>query len=110
MNKLRFSKDEGTEFYKELRQRLDQYFESNKIERTGNASMKVKILIYFGLNIVFYALMLTRTDLFSFYIFYLLGGVAVLLAVFNIAHDAAHGVACKSKFWNSVLFQISFSL
>lgn len=110
MNKLKFLKDEGTEFYKELRQQLDQYFEENKIDRTGDASMKVKILLYLGLNLVFYALMLTRTDLLWFCIFYLLGGVAVLLAVFNIAHDAAHGVACKSKFWNSILFQISFNL
>jgi linoleoyl-CoA desaturase len=110
MNKLRFAKDEGTEFYKELRQQLDEYFETNKIERTGNAVMKVKIVFYFGLNILLYGLMLTSNSLLSFYFFYLLGGLAVLLAVFNIAHDAAHGVACKSKFWNSILFQISFNL
>ncbi len=33
MNKLRFLKDEGTAFYKELRQQLDQYFEAGKTER-----------------------------------------------------------------------------
>ena len=110
MNKLRFLKDEGTEFYKELRQQLDQYFETNQLSRTGDMAMRMKIFLFFGLNIVLYGLMLTSTSLFSFYCFYLLGGLAVLLAVFNIAHDAAHGVACKSKFWNSTLFQISFNL
>lgn len=110
MNKLKFLKDEGTEFYKELRQQLDNYFESNELSRTGNATMQMKVILYLGLNIVLYALMLSSTSLFSFYSFYLLGGLAVLLAVFNIAHDAAHGVAVKSKFWNSILFQISFNL
>lgn len=110
MNKLRFLKDEGTVFYKELREQLDQYFDKYKIERTGNAVMRFKVVLFFGLNIVFYGLMLIQKDALSFYIFYLLGGLAVLLAVFNIAHDAAHGVACKSKFWNSILFQISFNL
>lgn len=110
MNKLRFHQDKGTAFYKELRTALDDYFTSHGIRREGNHIMYIKIVLYFGLDILFYMLMLNSDTLFSFYLFYLLMGLSVLLTAFNISHDAAHGVAVKSKFWNHVLFQLSFQL
>lgn len=110
MNKLKFSKDEGSAFYQELNERIEQYFSEKKIDRTGNKTMRFKIILYFGLDILFYGLMITSTTIVSFYIFYLLMGLSVLLTAFNISHDAAHGVAVKSKFWNKFLFSISFNL
>lgn len=110
MKTLKFSKDNGSLFYKELTEKLDQYFYTNKIEKTGNRIMFFKILLYFFLDILFYTLMITSTSLTMFYVFYLVMGLSILLTAFNISHDAAHGVAVKSKFWNKVLFQISFNL
>jgi linoleoyl-CoA desaturase len=110
MNKLKFTKDEGSAFYKELTEKLEQYFSENKIEKTGNKAMIIKIILYFSLDILFYGLMITSTTMLSFYLFYLLMGLSVLLTAFNISHDAAHGVAVKSKYWNKVLFSISFNL
>lgn len=110
MKKLKFSKDGGTAFYKELMERLDLYFESDNLPRTGDARMYFKIGLYFSLNVLFYGLMITSSSLPAFYICYLLMGLSVLLTAFNISHDAAHGVAVKSKFWNKVLFQLSFNL
>ena len=92
MKKLKFSKDEGTQFYKELTERVDDYFSSNNIERTGHHIMYIKIVGYFSLDIVFYYLMITSTSSVQFYLFYLLMGLSVLLTAFNISHDAAHGV------------------
>jgi len=37
-------------------------------------------------------------------------GVAVIGTAFNISHDACHGIAVKSKFWNKILFSLSFNL
>ena len=37
-------------------------------------------------------------------------GLSVLLTAFNISHDAAHGVAVKSKYWNRLLFSVTFNL
>jgi len=54
--------------------------------------------------------MITSTSALGFYVFYLLMGLSVLLTAFNISHDAAHGVAVKSKFWNRFLFSLSFNL
>lgn len=110
MNRLRFSKDEGSDFYKELNEKVEQYFSEKGIRKTGNRTMTFKIIMYFGLDILFYGLMITSTTTASFYIFYLLMGLSVLLTAFNISHDAAHGVAVKSKYWNKVLFSISFNL
>ncbi len=110
MNKLKFAKDEGSEFYKELKAETEKYFAEKGIDRTGGNTMLLKIILYFGLVCVFYALMITSSSLFPFFCFYLLMGLSVLLTAFNISHDAAHGVAVKSKFWNTVLFSFSFNL
>jgi linoleoyl-CoA desaturase len=110
MTKLRFTKDEGTKFYKELNARVEDYFHSKGIQRTGNRKMYFKIVLYFTLDIAFYSLMITSTSISSFYLFYLFMSLSILLTAFNISHDAAHGVAVKSKFWNRVLFSISFNL
>ncbi len=110
MNRLKFAKDEGSEFYKELNERVDRYFTEKGIKKTGNAKMFFKIGLYFGLDILFYLLMINSSTPFAFYSYYLLMGVSVLLTAFNISHDAAHGVAVKSKFWNKMLFSLSFNL
>lgn len=110
MNRLKFSKDEGSEFYKELTESIEEYFNQKGIPRSGNHIMKFKIFLYFSLDILFYGLMITSTNVVSFYTFYLLMGLSVLLTAFNVSHDAAHGVAVKSKYWNKVLFSLSFNL
>jgi linoleoyl-CoA desaturase len=110
MQRLRFSRDEGSAFYKELVARTDAYFQQKGIEKTGNRTMFFKIALYFGLDVLFYTLMITSTSIAAFYLFYLLMGVSVLLTAFNVSHDAAHGVAVKSKFWNKMLFHLSFNL
>jgi linoleoyl-CoA desaturase len=110
MNKLKFTKDEGSEFYKELNEKIEQYFTDKGIQKTGNKTMIFKIILYFSLDILFYGLMITSTSTIGFYTFYLLMGLSVLLTAFNISHDAAHGVAVKSKFWNKLLFSLSFNL
>jgi linoleoyl-CoA desaturase len=110
MNKLKFSKDEGSDFYKELNERIEQYFSEKGIRKTGNKTMIFKIILYFSLDILFYVLMITSTTTIGFYTFYLLMGISILLTAFNISHDAAHGVAVKSKFWNKLLFSLSFNL
>lgn len=110
MNKLKFSKDEGSDFYKELNERIEEYFSEKGIRKTGNGTMTFKIIMYFSLDILFYGLMITSTTTAAFYIFYLLMGLSILLTAFNVSHDAAHGVAVKSKYWNKILFSVSFNL
>lgn len=110
MNKLKFSKDEGSDFYKELNERVEKYFSQKGIQKSGNNKMLFKIVLYFSLDILFYILMISSSSLVGFYTFYLLMGLSILLTAFNVSHDAAHGVAVKSPFWNKLLFSLSFNL
>ena len=110
MRKLKFTKDSGSQFYKELNEKLEHYFSEKGIPKTGNHIMMFKIIMYFSFDILFYILMITSTTTVSFYTFYLLMGLSILLTAFNISHDAAHGVAVKSKLWNKILFSVSFNL
>ena len=110
MKKLKFTKDKGSDFYKELNERIEEYFSTKNIRKSGNHIMIIKIIMYFSLDILFYSLMISSTSTIAFYSFYLLMGLSILLTAFNISHDAAHGVAVKSKFWNKLLFSLSFNL
>jgi linoleoyl-CoA desaturase len=110
MQRLKFTHDEGSAFYKELNERLDDYFREKGIAKTGNGVMYFKIVLYFGLDILFYWLMMTSDTKIEFYLYYVLMGLFVLMTAFNVSHDACHGAAVKSKFWNKVLFSLSFNL
>tara|TARA_B110000211_G_C14086515_1_gene556938 strand:- start:1350 stop:2447 length:1098 start_codon:yes stop_codon:yes gene_type:complete len=110
MQKIKFTKDEGSDFYKELTQKVDTHFSSKGIPKSGNATMVFKIILYFSLVALFYGLMITSESTSAFYAFYLLMGLSILLTAFNVSHDAAHGVAVESKFWNKLLFSLSFNL
>jgi linoleoyl-CoA desaturase len=110
MHKLSFTKDNGSAFYTELVSKTNAFFEDNKIEKTGNSLFIFKLCMYFLLDIVFFVLMINSTNTGEFIVFYLLMGLCILLTAFNVSHDASHGVAVKSRFWNKVLFSISFNL
>ena len=47
MNKLKFTKDEGSEFYKELNEKIEQYFADKGFHKTGNKIMIFKINNFF---------------------------------------------------------------
>lgn len=110
MKKLKFTQDEGSAFYKELRQKVDAYFIENNIAKTGNKLFIFKMLLYFFMTVFLYFFMINSESISGFFILYLLMGLSVLLTAFNVSHDASHGVAVKSKFWNKFLFQLSFNL
>lgn len=110
MKKLKFAQDQGSLFYQALSQRIDEYFKLNNISKTGDTKMKFKILLYFGLTLFTYLFMLQSKSVTAFFFWYMAMGIAVLLTAFNVSHDAAHGVAVKSKKWNKFLFQLSFQL
>ena len=69
MNKLKFTKDEGSEFYKELNEQIEKYCSANRMKKTGNIVMHFKIILYFSLDIFFYYAMIGSTSVFAFLIF-----------------------------------------
>ena len=110
MQRLKFTQDEGSAFYKELNEQIENYFQKHNLSKTGNQVMYFKIFLYFGLDALFYWLMMTSDTRMEFYLYYVLMGLFVLMTAFNVSHDACHGAAVKSKFWNKALFSLSFNL
>jgi len=110
MQKLKFTKDAGTVFYKDLRSRTKKELSRIGSPRHGGSAMWFKIIFYFMLFGGCYTAMIFTTNLLWFYTSYVSIGISVLFIAFNISHDAAHGVAVRSKRWNRWLFNISFNL
>ena len=110
MESLRFEKDEGLAFYKTFRERVQQYFQEQNISRKANTQMWFKVGLYFGLIVATYLIAMLTQNAPIFFTAYIASGIFVVLSVFNIAHDAAHGTISKRKSVNSLLYKISFNL
>jgi len=110
MQKLHFAKDDGLAFYKELSAEIKQYFEKHQLKPSGGKKMVVKLCVYLGTAIALYVAALLSPATPLFYLIYVLTGITLLLLAFNVAHDAAHGVAMNTKKGNARIFQLSFAL
>ena len=92
-------------FIKDLRRRVDHYFESNNISPYANTEMYIKtalaIVAWTGTFALIMSGMLSATGLFFAYIFW--GFVNIFIA-FNIMHDATHDAYSANQkvnnFWS----------
>ncbi|MDN3670493.1 acyl-CoA desaturase [Echinicola jeungdonensis] len=84
-------------FFATIRKRIDEYFNNQNISKNANSSMVFKTLIYLGLFVGLYFLIVL--DIFPLYITLILAiglGITMACIGFNICHDALHG-AYSSK-------------
>ena len=92
------------DFYKTLKQRVEQYFSEKEIPKTGNKRMFVKtafILVWFTISyilLVFFSTSLILAVISAFAV-----AQGFVLVGFNIMHDANHGSYSKSKKLNSIM-------
>jgi linoleoyl-CoA desaturase len=109
MKKINFAGDRT--LMQALHLAVHDYFEENKIARTGNWKLYIKTIFWF----------LTLTTSYTWLVFFTpeSTGWQILLAIstggslagigFNVAHDAAHGSYSKKQ-WVNDLFSHSFEL
>ena len=99
----KFKNASGSNFHKELKARVNNYFTENNKKSTGNFSLHFKAILLWTLFIVFYVLLV---------FFYnnawvgvaeslILGGLTAAIG-FNVMHDGGHGSFSQSKFWNKI--------
>ena len=91
-------------FFNDLKCGVDQYFNENKIKKTGNFSLFLKTMTLVPIAVVLYIILLTvslpvlagvaLSGLFGF----VLAGIG-----FNIMHDACHGSYSSRKWVNDTL-------
>jgi linoleoyl-CoA desaturase len=101
---LQFAKSQH-EFFATVSQRVNQYFKTNKIERTANWHMVVKTIVMFILYFGPYALILTQTvsGNYMYLLMTVIMGVGVSGIGLSIMHDANHGSYSKKAWVNNLL-------
>lgn len=111
---IKFAKNHNEEFYKVLRQRVNEYFKANNISRYANANMVVKTIFMMLLYFVPFTLLLTVAENPWFVIsMWILMGFGMAGIGLSVMHDANHGAYSKNekvnKFVGSVIFFIGGS-
>ncbi|HMO33510.1 MAG TPA: acyl-CoA desaturase [Lacibacter sp.] len=96
-------------FFNDLKSRVDEYFESHHLRKTGDRRLFIKTLVLVPAALLLYTTLLTVS---------LPAGVALLLCAllgfvlasigFNVMHDACHG-SYSSKKWVNELFGYSLN-
>lgn len=105
MKHYKFSRKLDQEFSKELRKRVNNYFRENRIKRSGNAVMKIKVatalLLYFG---PFIALLSLNIHSIAFaWLLWIVMGFGKAFMGTSVMHDALHGTLSGKKPVNRIL-------
>ena len=101
----RFSRNNNPEFSKILRNRVNEYFKSNKISRNANFEMKLKTLAALSLYIIpfFVVLFAGIQNLLVLYSLWILMGIGKCFIGTSVMHDAIHGSYSSKKIINTLL-------
>jgi len=97
-------------FVTTLNERVDYYFKSKGISKTGDFELYFKSLLFLAVFITTYFLLILRENNIwvMFILFPILGACHIMIAT-NIAHDAMHSSYAK-RAWVNKLAALSFNL
>ena len=110
---VRFIAKDDKDFGITVRKRVNKYFESNNISRTGDNRIWMKLIILPLSYLVPFGLIMTdwySHNLFIFYGLWLLMGIGLAGCGMGIMHDACHGSISKNKKVNSIIGAIILNL
>lgn len=106
MAKVTFE-NRNNQFYNDLKSAVDQYFESNKIKKTGDFRLYIKTFLLIGSAIAGYStLMLFNPPGLVAYLICAAMGFVLACIGFGVMHDANHG-SYSSKPWVNDLLGLS---
>lgn len=104
MKRVRFVDKDQTQFFRELKSRINSYFEDNGISKNADYRMVSKTIIllasYLGIYAIFFLIPLSYPMLIALGI---VAGVAYAGIGMSIMHDANHGAYARSAKWNRLL-------
>lgn len=103
MNAIKFQKDTQPEFFKTLQTRINRYFKTNNIAKTGNTKAYVKAVILLTCYIGGIVSIYFSASYFQLYFSYIVIGSLSIFVALNIAHDAAHNTFSKHRKVNEIL-------
>jgi linoleoyl-CoA desaturase len=103
---VRFSREASQEaaFHRELKQRVDAWFEAEGLSKKGNAFMAFKSVFWIGASLACLALILSgKLAVWATLVVYGLMGFCFACIGFNVGHDAIHGAYSRSHRVNALL-------
>ncbi len=99
----KFKNVSGTNFHKELKRRVNNYFIENNKKSTGNFSLYFKAILFWVLYVALYVhvVFFTPDAWLALTECLLMGGLTAGIG-FNVMHDGGHGSFSESPFWNKI--------
>lgn len=105
MENLKFKKNDNTKFAKNLRLRVEEYFDLNNQSKYGNTSMIAKSI--FMLSVFFIPLIILSMGLVGnvlvLFILYIMSGLGMAGVGMGVMHDAIHGSYSKHRLVNKYM-------
>lgn len=99
--KIKFVAKDKNQFFPVLKNRVDAYFETNKISKHANASMVLKtIILLSGYTLPFIVLLWLKPPFGIALLLWLLMGVCLAGIGMSVMHDANHGAYSSNKYVN----------
>ena len=102
---VRFNKQDQPEFFKELKKRVNLYFQENQISKHANFNMKFKTIFMFTIYFTPLVLMLAGAiNAFGWaLVMWVIMGFGLAGIGCSVMHDANHGSYSKNKYVNKFL-------
>ncbi len=99
----KFKNSKGSNFHKELKQRVNDYFVQNNKLSTGNFGLYFKAGLFWALYVLLYVhvLFFTPGTWLAVAECFAMGGLTAAIG-FNVMHDGGHGSFSGSSFWNKI--------
>ena len=100
----KFKNITGTNFHKELKLRVNNYFIETNKKSTGNLSLYFKAALLWSMYLALYVHVVffkPESNLLALMECILMGGVTASIG-FNVMHDGGHGSFSGSAFWNKI--------
>lgn len=104
IHSIKYAKGHNTEFYKELKKRVNTYFKSNNISKFGNINMVLKTIFMVALYLVPYFFILFAVEqVWLALLLWIVAGFGMAGIGLSIMHDANHGAYSKYNFVNKFM-------
>ncbi|MFC4261626.1 fatty acid desaturase family protein [Ferruginibacter yonginensis] len=99
----KFKNLNGTDFHRELKRRVHNYFVENNKKSTGDFSLYFKAILFWTLYIGLYVhvVFFTPGAWWAIAECLVMGGLTAAIG-FNVMHDGGHGSFSESPFWNKI--------
>ncbi len=108
---VRFAPRRGESFYDEVKIRIEEYFQTTKLNTHGNSAMRWKTAAMVAMYIVPFLVMLTGVGHFSVLLYlglWLAMGIGMVGIGTSVMHDGNHGSYSENKTVNKWLGRIIF--